>query len=58
MAGSQAGHPQIRFLDTARISVRALRGKLAAHADGETLCTDGDQLAAELLPGALEVIGG
>jgi diacylglycerol kinase (ATP) len=58
MAGTQAGHPQIRFLDTARIKVRALRGKLAAHADGETLCTEGEELAAEILPGALEVIGG
>jgi YegS/Rv2252/BmrU family lipid kinase len=58
MAGTQAGHPKIRFLETAHIRVRALKGRLAAHADGETLCTDGDELAAEILPAALEVIGG
>jgi YegS/Rv2252/BmrU family lipid kinase len=58
MAGTQAGHPQIRYLETARLSVRALQGSLAAHADGETLCTDGENLSMEILPKALEIIGG
>jgi diacylglycerol kinase (ATP) len=58
MAGTQEGHPQIRFLETARLSVRALQGRLAAHADGETLCTEGEGLSIEILPRALEIIGG
>jgi diacylglycerol kinase (ATP) len=58
MAGTQAGHPRIRFLETAHIQVRALQGTLAAHADGETLCTAGDSLTVDMLPKALEVIGG
>jgi YegS/Rv2252/BmrU family lipid kinase len=56
--GNQAGHPAIRFFDTARLSVRALRGSLTAHADGETLCTEGESLAAEMLPQAIEVVYG
>lgn len=58
MAGTQAGHPQIQYLETARLSIRALQGSLAAHADGETLCTEGESLTMEILPKALEVIGG
>jgi diacylglycerol kinase family enzyme len=58
LQGTQAGHPAIRFLDTARINIRALRGSLTAHADGETLCTEGESLAAEILPQAMEVVFG
>lgn len=58
MAGTQAGHPQIQFLDTTHLLVRAVKGKLAAHADGETLCVEGEALVMDILPGALEVIGG
>jgi diacylglycerol kinase (ATP) len=56
--GTQAGHPAIRFFDTARLTIRAVRGTLTAHADGETLCTQGESLAAEILPQAIEVIYG
>jgi diacylglycerol kinase (ATP) len=54
--GSQAGHPAIRFFDTAQMTIQALRGSLAAHADGETLCTEGESLTVEILPQAIEVI--
>jgi hypothetical protein len=33
-------------------------GTFAAHANGETLCTEGDSLAAEILPQAIEVVCG
>jgi len=56
--GTQAGHPQIRYIDTARLSVKALSGTLAAHADGETICTEADSLAVEILPQAVDVIVG
>jgi hypothetical protein len=36
--------------------VRSLEGTLPAHADGETLCVEGQRLAIELLAGQLEVI--
>jgi diacylglycerol kinase (ATP) len=56
--GTQAGHPAVRFLDTKQLSVRAVKGSLAAHADGETLCTEGDALAVEIFPAMLDVVGG
>lgn len=56
--GSQAGHPAIRFFDTAHLNVRALRGSLTAHADGETICTEGDSLTAEIIPQAIEAVSG
>jgi hypothetical protein len=33
-----------------------VQGVLPAHADGETLCTEGQQLTMELLPRQIEVI--
>jgi len=58
LRGDQAGHPAIRFFDTALLDIRALRGTFAAHADGETLCTEGNSIAAEILPQAIEVVCG
>jgi diacylglycerol kinase (ATP) len=56
--GTQAGHPAIRYFDTATLNVTALTGTIAAHADGETLCTEADSLAVEILPRAVDVIVG
>ncbi len=56
--GTQAGHPAIRYLDTTKLNVRALTGTIAAHADGETICTETDSLSAEILPQAIDVIVG
>jgi diacylglycerol kinase (ATP) len=56
--GTQAGHPAIRYLDTARLKVRALTGLLAAHADGETISADAVSLSVEILPRAIDVIAG
>jgi hypothetical protein len=33
-----------------------LEGVLPAHADGETLCTEGKELSLELLPAQIEMI--
>jgi diacylglycerol kinase family enzyme len=33
-----------------------MEGKIPSHADGETLCTAGEQLTIEILPKKLEVI--
>jgi diacylglycerol kinase (ATP) len=56
--GNQAGHPAIRYFNTTKLNITALTGALAAHADGETLCTEADSLAAEILPRAIDAIVG
>jgi diacylglycerol kinase (ATP) len=56
MQGTQDGHPAIQRIHTQALQVTALRGVLPAHADGETLCTDGSELVAELLPRQIELI--
>ncbi len=40
-----------------RVSIRALEGNLAVHADGETVCEKGKELEIEIVPGALRLIG-
>jgi YegS/Rv2252/BmrU family lipid kinase len=54
--GSQFSQPEIRFGQTDKLVVTAVTGILPAHADGETLCTDGSQLTLELLPLQLDVL--
>ncbi len=56
MAGTQANHPAILTKKAARLTVTALEGVLPAHADGETLCTEGTQLKLEILPQQLDLI--
>jgi diacylglycerol kinase (ATP) len=54
--GTQADHPKVNMHQSRMVKVVAEQGSLPAHADGETLCTDGASLDLELLPGALEII--
>ena len=56
MAGTQSTHPAIRTAQADRITVTALEGGLPAHLDGETLCTDGEQIVLELLPRQIELV--
>ena len=56
MAGTQASQPSIKTGRTGSIVVTALEGSLPAHADGETLCTEGQQLNVEILPNQIQVI--
>lgn len=56
MQGTQDEHPAIQRVLTAALRVTALQGVLPAHADGETLCTDGTELTLELLPRQIELI--
>ena len=57
MKGTQAGHPVVRMEQAQRVVVKAVTGSIPAHADGETLCTEGQQLVLEILPGQLELVG-
>jgi diacylglycerol kinase (ATP) len=56
MKGSQATHPAIKTGRGRRVVVTALEGALAAHADGETLCTEANELDIEILPARLQVV--
>jgi diacylglycerol kinase (ATP) len=56
MRGTQATQEPIRTARARRVVVTAVEGVLPAHADGETLCTDGQRLELELLPSQLEVV--
>jgi YegS/Rv2252/BmrU family lipid kinase len=56
LKGTQASQPEITTGRTSKITVRALKGTLPAHCDGETLCEGGRELCAEIVPAVLEVI--
>jgi diacylglycerol kinase (ATP) len=56
MQGTQASHPAITTARAQRVAVNALQGVLPAHADGETLCVDGQELVMEILPRAIQMI--
>ena len=54
--GKQAGHPAVKTCLGHKVTVTAIKGTIPAHADGETMCTEGHQLSMETLPGQLELI--
>jgi diacylglycerol kinase (ATP) len=56
MKGTQETQKEIQFLNTNELIVKALKGSLPAHADGETLCVAGDQLKIKLLPKQVKMI--
>jgi diacylglycerol kinase family enzyme len=56
MGGTQESDAAIHTRQAKRVSITALDGALPAHADGETLCTEGSELSVELLPAQLEVV--
>ena len=56
MRGTQATQEPIRTGRAQRVVVTAVEGTLPAHADGETLCTEGQRLEMELLPSQIEII--
>ena len=56
MKGTQATHPAFTTGRARRVVVTALEGVLPAHGDGETLCTDAQQLTLEVWPRQLELI--
>ncbi len=56
MQGTQADHRAIHTYQTGSITVRAINGFLPAHADGETLCTNGQVLELSIVPRLFDVI--
>lgn len=58
MRGTQATHPQIQTGRAAKINVVAIQGTLPVHADGETICTAGNELSIEIIKQPLKIITG
>ncbi|MGD9047247.1 MAG: diacylglycerol kinase family lipid kinase [Anaerolineae bacterium] len=56
LRGTQMSQEPVRAGRTQKIVVSAVEGTLPAHADGETLCVEGQRLELELLPRQIEVI--
>jgi diacylglycerol kinase family enzyme len=56
LRGTQAGSRFVTTARGARVSVAALAGTLAVHADGETICTAGAAIEVECLARRLNVI--
>jgi len=54
--GTQATQEPIQTRQAQHVVVTALEGVLPAHADGETLCIEGQELVIELLPRQIEMI--
>jgi YegS/Rv2252/BmrU family lipid kinase len=54
--GTQFGHPAIHYHKASQVEVTAVSGSIPAHADGETICTEGESLSIRMLPQALRVI--
>jgi diacylglycerol kinase (ATP) len=58
MAGKQEGHPSVRMPLTSSIEIKALKGSLPVHADGETICEKGDSLSAKIFTKQIDLIVG
>jgi len=54
--GTQESHEAIHTAQTKSITVTATEGILPAHADGETLCTEGKHLEIQLVPQAIDIV--
>ncbi len=54
--GTQKEHQAVRMARARRVTIRAIEGSIPAHADGETICTAGNELVIDLFPGAIQVI--
>ncbi len=58
MKGTQATQEKIKTGRAARIHVVAIEGTLPAHADGETICTAGNELLVEIIKQPLSILAG
>jgi diacylglycerol kinase (ATP) len=56
MKGTQASHPAVTTAQASKITIRAIKGTLPAHADGVTLCEEGQEISVEILPSELTII--
>jgi diacylglycerol kinase (ATP) len=58
MQGTQASQSQITTGHAEKVHIVALQGTLPAHADGETICTAGNELSIEIIKQPLQILHG
>ncbi len=56
LRGTQATQEPVRMEQAQKAIITTVEGVLPAHADGETLCTQGQRLEIELLPSQIDVV--
>jgi diacylglycerol kinase (ATP) len=56
MKGTQAAHPAVSTIQSKKVVVKAVQGVLPVHADGVTICEEGQEVTIELLPKELEIL--
>lgn len=56
LKGTQYSQKEIHFYQAQEINIKAVDGKLPAHADGETLCVAGDELDIKLFNRYIQVV--
>jgi YegS/Rv2252/BmrU family lipid kinase len=56
LQGTQYDHPAVQGRRVSQLTVSTQQGVLPAHSDGETLCTDGQQLVIKLLAQQIELV--
>jgi hypothetical protein len=56
MKGAQAADPAVSTVQSTKVTVKALQGSLPVHADGVTICEEGQEISIEILPQELEII--
>lgn len=56
LKGTQAQDKATSMGRARLVRIKAIQGSLPAHADGETVCYEGDEITAELLPRQLEIL--
>lgn len=56
LKGTQSTLESTTTLQSSRFELKALKGELAVHADGETICEAGSEISIECIPSALKII--
>ncbi|MFA6469715.1 MAG: YegS/Rv2252/BmrU family lipid kinase [Bacteroidota bacterium] len=57
MKGTQHESPYVTIRRARTVTLTAIEGTLAVHADGETICEKGDFITMECLPRQIQIIG-
>jgi diacylglycerol kinase (ATP) len=57
MKGTQSNSPYVSTRHARKVTLTAIDGTLAVHADGETICEKGDSIEIECFPRQIQIIG-
>jgi len=58
MSGTHVGHPKVSMPLSSSLEITALNGSLPVHADGETICEQGNSLRVRMHSKQIELITG